>query len=209
MKAPGIEVYNAPMEYYLFDVNALTGREDEALARLSPGRREKARRLRRGPSRLLSIGAGLLIARFFPGKEPLIAPGGKPYIPGGPEFSLSHSGTLAVIALADVPVGADAEKDRPVGEAVRLRALTGAERADSRDFLFFWTRKEAALKCLGTGVDRALDSLDVRADSAELDGRTIFLHTARFGSYYLSSAADGRPADFAPRELTLDQLLEA
>ena len=197
------------MEYYLFDVNALTGREDEVLARLSPGRREKARRLRRGPSRLLSIGAGLLIARFFPGKEPLIAPGGKPYIPGGPEFSLSHSGTLAVIALADVPVGADAEKDRPVGEAVRLRALTGAERADSRDFLFFWTRKEAALKCLGTGVDRALDSLDVRADSAELDGRTIFLHTARFGSYYLSSAADGRPADFAPRELTLDQLLEA
>ena len=197
------------MEYYLFDVNALTGREDEALARLSPGRREKARRLRRGPSRLLSIGAGLLIARFFPGKEPLIAPGGKPYIPGGPEFSLSHSGALAVIALADVPVGADAEKDRPVGEAVRLRALTGAERADSRDFLFFWTRKEAALKCLGTGVDRALDSLDVRADSAALDGRTIFLHTARYGSYYLSSAADGRPADFAPRELTLDQLLEA
>ena len=197
------------MEYYLFDVNALTGREDEVLARLSPGRREKARRLRRGPSRLLSLGAGLLIARFFPGKEPLIAPGGKPYIPGGPEFSLSHSGALAVIALADVPVGADAEKDRPVGEAVRLRALTGAERADSRDFLFFWTRKEAALKCLGTGVDRALDSLDVRADSAELDGRTIFLHTARFGSYYLSSAADGRSADFAPRELTLDQLLEA
>ena len=197
------------MEYYLFDVNALTGREDEVLARLSPGRREKARRLRRGPSRLLSLGAGLLIARFFPGKEPLIAPGGKPYIPGGPEFSLSHSGTLAVIALADVPVGADAEKDRPVGEAVRLRALTGAERADSRDFLFFWTRKEAALKCLGTGVDRSLDSLDVRADSAELDGRTIFLHTARYGSYYLSSAADGRSADFAPRELTLDQLLEA
>ncbi len=197
------------MEYYLFDVNALTGREDEALARLSPGRREKARRLRRGPSRLLSLGAGLLIARFFPGKEPLIAPGGKPYIPGGPEFSLSHSGTLAVIALADVPVGADAEKDRPVGEAVRLRALTGAERADSRDFLFFWTRKEAALKCLGTGVDRALRSLDVRADSAELDGRTIFLHTARYGSYYLSSAADGRSADFTPRELTLDRLLEA
>ena len=209
MKAPGIEVYNAPMEYYLFDVNALTGREDEALARLSPGRREKAQRLRRGPSRLLSLGAGLLIARFFPGKEPLIASGGKPYIPGGPEFSLSHSGTLAVIALADVPVGADAEKDRPVGEAVRLRALTGAERADSRDFLFFWTRKEAALKCLGTGVDRAPGSLDVRADSAELDGRTIFLHTARYGSYYLSSAADGRPADFALRELTLDQLLEA
>ena len=197
------------MEYYLFDVNALTGREDEALARLSPGRREKARRLRRGPSRLLSLGAGLLIARFFPGREPLIAPGGKPYIPGGPEFSLSHSGTLAVIALADVPVGADAEKDRPVGDAVRLRALTGAERADSRDFLFFWTRKEAALKCLGTGVHRALRSLDVRADSAELDGRTIFLHTARYGSYYLSSAADGRSADFTPRELTLDRLLEA
>ena len=197
------------MEYYLFDVNALTGREDEALARLSPGRREKARRLRRGPSRLLSLGAGLLIARFFPGREPLIAPGGKPYIPGGPEFSLSHSGTLAVIALADVPVGADAEKDRPVGEAVRLRALTGAERADSRDFLYFWTRKEAALKCLGTGVDRSLRSLDVRADSAELDGRTIFLHTARYGSYFLSSAADGRSADFTPRELTLDRLLEA
>ena len=198
------------MELYLFDVNTLIGREDEALSRLSPGRREKARRLLRSSPRLLSIGAGLLIARFFPGREPLIAPGGKPYVPGGPEFSLSHSGALAVIALADVPVGADAEQDRPTGEALRLRVLTEAERADaSRDLLFFWTRKEAALKCLGTGLDRELASLDVRGDSTALDGRTIFLHTARYGSYYLSAAADGRPADFVPRELTFDQLLEA
>ena len=198
------------MELYLFDVNTLTGREDEALSRLSPGRREKALRLHRSSPRLLSIGAGLLIARFFPGREPLIAPGGKPYIPGGPEFSLSHSGALAVIALADVPVGTDAERDRPTGEALRLRVLTEGERADGfRDPLFFWTRKEAALKCLGTGLDRDLASLDVRSDSAILDGRTIFLHTARYGSYVLSAAADGRPADFVPRKLTLDQLLEA
>ena len=194
------------MELYVLDVTALSGREDEALERLSPGRRDKALRLRRDLPRLQSIGAGLLLARFFPGRDPLAGPNGKPFFPGGREFSLSHSGDLAVIALAEVPVGADVQQVRPVTDAVLRRVLSPAER-EGGDFFALWTRKEAVLKCLGTGLDRELRSLDVLEDTVAQDGATLFLHTERYKDCMISAAASGVPAVFTPRELTADELL--
>ena len=194
------------MELYVFDVAGLAGREDEALERLSPGRRKKALRLRRETPRLQSIGAGLLLARFFPGGEPLAGPNGKPLLPGRREFSISHSGTLAVIALADVPVGADIQQVRPVPDAVPRRVLSPEER-ENGDFFALWTRKEAVLKCLGTGLDRDLRSLEVLADMIVLDGAALFLHTERYKDCTISAAVSGGTAVFTPRELTVDELL--
>ena len=193
------------MELYVFDVAGLAGREAEALERLSPGRREKALRLRRELPRLQSIGAGLLLARFFPGRDPVTGPNGKPLLPGGREFCLSHSGTLAVIALDDAPVGADVQQVRPVPEAVLRRVLSPAER-ETGDFFALWTRKEAVLKCLGTGLDRDLRSLEVLADMTEPDDTVLFLHTERYKDCVIS-AASGVSAVFTPRELTPDELL--
>ena len=58
------------------------------------------RGVRRELPRLQSAGAGLLLRYFFGPEDPVIAPGGKPYYPGGRVFSLTHSGTLAAIALS-------------------------------------------------------------------------------------------------------------
>ena len=200
-------MYNADMELYVFNVSPLRARMDEGMARLSPARREKAERLRREDARLGSVGAGLLLQRFFPGLDASVLPGGKPFFPGDRFFNLSHSGELAVIALADVPVGVDVQRVGPVSEALRRRVLTEAELSrEDRDFFFFWTRKEAALKCLGVGLDRKLSSLDVSGESVTPDARTLRLHTVRLREYYLSAAAEG-DAFFVPRELTLDELL--
>lgn len=88
-------------------------------------------------------------------------PGGKPFFPGHPDrhFNLSHSGSLALCALADRPVGADIEVIRPRREGLsayvfkekeydRFLALGG----DWDAFYTLWTEKESILKYTGEGL---------------------------------------------------------
>jgi 4'-phosphopantetheinyl transferase len=89
-----------------------------------------------------------------------------------PSFSLSHSGDVAVVAVAGEPIGADVEHARPRRylDAVARRvlrddefsswaALAEADRVVA--FLRVWTAKEAYLKLLGVGITRALRDVDV------------------------------------------------
>lgn len=99
-----------------------------------------------------------------------VAEHGKPFVPGSPlRFNLSHSGSLAVIALADdADVGVDVE--RP-GRAVRAveRTLSPAERASGDDPLQLWCRKEAWAKATGGGLGWAPEAFDTtRADGYAL-----------------------------------------
>lgn len=78
------------------------------------------------------------------------APGGKPYLPGGPHFSISHSGGMVLLAVcADSPVGCDVEPTSrsAKNEAAILRKIlpVGAVASD-RPFLYHWTAYEARLK---------------------------------------------------------------
>jgi 4'-phosphopantetheinyl transferase len=200
------------MEVYVLHLDTLRPRLEEALVLLSPRRRDKALRRRSETPRLQSVGAGLLLRRFFGPEDPAVLPGGKPYYPGGPCFSLTHSGALAAIALAESDVGLDAERIAPASEAVKRRVLDEKELAWLRGqgpegFAFLWTRKEAALKCLGTGVDRPLASVNVlSAGPLLLDGRALALHSMRSGDYMLSAASE-KDAVFTPQVLTAEELL--
>ncbi|MCX0242115.1 4'-phosphopantetheinyl transferase family protein [Streptomyces drozdowiczii] len=96
-------------------------------------------------------------------------PGGRPVLlgfPDGPHFSLSHSHDLIMIAVAALPVGVDVQRVPRTGtvEAL-LPRLHPAERAGllrvpraarAAAFARLWTRKEAYLKGLGTGLARGL-----------------------------------------------------
>lgn len=90
---------------------------------------------------------------------------GKPFLPDNPGlfFNISHSRTLALIALARHPVGVDVEYlPRHVDfAAVMRRFFSDSERDEwlkfsvpSRQHAFFrgWTRKEALLKATGEGI---------------------------------------------------------
>ena len=143
-------------------------------------RQEKIDRLRFDRDKLLSLIAGLLIQKTI-GDVPLtINEHGKPYAVGsGQYFSVSHSGDCVVIAVDDKEIGADVEK-LPDKEYLKIaeRFYAPGERqyvwdAEDRDRAFarIWTRKEAYLKQLGTGIASDLRAFDTT--SKELSRRLI------------------------------------
>jgi 4'-phosphopantetheinyl transferase len=90
---------------------------------------------------------------------------GKPFLEGAPlEFNLSHSGALALIAVArSRQVGVDVEEVRPMADldSVAARVCTPAELATlaglaephrGRAFFAMWVRKEALAKATGEGL---------------------------------------------------------
>ncbi|GJD73525.1 4'-phosphopantetheinyl transferase family protein [Methylobacterium goesingense] len=105
------------------------------------------------------------------------AENGKPEL-GGPDrdrlrFNLSHSGSHALVAIADgTAIGVDVEVARPLGDVMaiarahfhsgEITTLAGRSAAERpMAFLACWTRKEAVVKALGTGLSLPLDSFEV------------------------------------------------
>jgi 4'-phosphopantetheinyl transferase len=86
-------------------------------------------------------------------------------------FNLSHSGDLAIVAVtAGMPIGVDIERVEPKpgpfagdflapGEAAALAAVAPRDRDEA--FTRCWTRKEAYLKALGTGLNTPLSDFEV------------------------------------------------
>ena len=107
-------------------------------------------------------------------------PHGKPEVPGTPlRFNISHSGALAVIALAHAEVGVDVELPRArrsdaiarrfyaPGEIERLfEEADDGRRADA--FFRLWTCKEAFLKVTGEGLSRSTRSYEIALDPPRL-----------------------------------------
>lgn len=98
---------------------------------------------------------------------------GKPYIPNGPFFNLSHTGNQIVCALChDAEVGIDIEVidsgldvskiSKAVFSKLEQQQLEQTPSPDrSSAFHIGWTRKEAILKGLGYGLTTATEDFDV------------------------------------------------
>lgn len=104
----------------------------------------------------------------------------KPALAGGPgwlDFNLAHSEEHALLAVSPgFPVGVDIEVLRPVDEKLPQRffapgevAALAALPAAARQAAFFrcWTRKEAYLKALGSGLATPLDAFEVTLGPGE------------------------------------------
>lgn len=98
---------------------------------------------------------------------------GKPFLAGDSDvcFNLSHSGPVALVAVARREVGIDVEQRRSVhyearvasrimttGELARYQALDESGRTDF--LLWVWTRKEALVKASGEGIRGPLREVD-------------------------------------------------
>lgn len=99
---------------------------------------------------------------------------GKPSLAtSGPRFSTSHSHGIALFAIApDIEIGCDIERfdERIDSDRIAQRLFAPQEirvlrqaPPESRRQIFFqcWTRKEAVLKALGTGLSQSSDRFDV------------------------------------------------
>lgn len=132
-------------------------------------RREKADRLKKQPAKKLSLAAGELTRKAIAGKLNVpsenirfrVGENGKPYIENSNiEFSMSHSGTIAVCVISDKPVGIDIERIRDANINVAKRLFAPDEQIyvfekwslSKQRFFEIWTRKEAYVKMLGKGI---------------------------------------------------------
>ena len=84
---------------------------------------------------------------------------GKPYIEGGPFFSISHCKEAIAVALDDQPIGIDIESIRRFDPELVTRTMSLSEQTliatsvhPERAFIRLWTQKEAILKMQGTGI---------------------------------------------------------
>ena len=146
---------------------------------LSPDERERAGRMRfakHGERHCAAHAALRCILSAATGRTPQslrfeATAHGKPFLRCEPDlaFNLSHSEGIGLVALAMkgagcLSVGVDVELRKPVPDALALaRAHFLAEECErleeldaplrSHAFLTGWTRKEAYLKAIGTGLD--------------------------------------------------------
>jgi len=161
-----------PFELWLADLAHDAGDDDIAL--LDANERARSARFHFERDRGRYVAAHVALRRLLARRAGRDAasllietgPYGKPYLAGAPTcaFSLSHCNELALVALADDgEIGVDLERVRllPDLEALERQCLTAGERHEldglapidrSLAFLRRWTRKEACLKALGTGL---------------------------------------------------------
>ena len=161
---------------------------------LSPAERARAARFRYETDRTRWIASRAALRRVLAeatgvaAEELELEESGKPRLVRrgcGVEFNLSHSGAVAMIAIASAPVGVDIEQ---VTEAIDIdaaasTAFTSEERAwldafrdaEKRREAFFrcWTRKEAWLKARGLGLafdPRSFSNFDVPVVDVQAPG---------------------------------------
>lgn len=166
----------------------------QAQATLARDELARAERLRAPHDRrrfIAAHGALRAILAGYYAREPSVlrfasGPRGKPYLLDEPSlcFNLSHSGDLALIAIArEREVGIDVEQIRPerASMAIAERFFSPYESGilhaladDERIAAFFrcWTRKESYIKARGDGFGLPLDSFDVLV-GARRAGRAV------------------------------------
>ena len=120
----------------------------------------------------------------FPELPPIErTPDGKPFFPHFPDhhFNLSHSGTFALCALDDGPVGVDIQivKDswrdglpKRVCSPGELEWLEGQSHRREA-FALLWALKEARVKYEGTGLRTGVREISVPLPA---QGQSLYLH---------------------------------
>lgn len=105
---------------------------------------------------------------------------GKPYIPDGPYFSISHCKEGIAVAIDVEPVGIDIESIRRADEDLIIRTMCAREQEEirsaqdsARAFTRLWTQKEALVKAQGIGIVSFEQLRDVRIQNSEFRIQTV------------------------------------
>jgi len=120
----------------------------------------------------------------------------------GLQVSVSHSSGLVGVAVARHPIGLDVEAlDRRMDmlslagaflSPVELDTLESAGlHEDPEHLLLWWTRKEAVLKLLGTGLRQQPTSLSLRLDGDAVDVSSVGGGLRRLGLRRLTCRPEG------------------
>lgn len=205
---------------YGVKIESLVPRFEEYCALLDPDRRARVEKRGMTTPGLHTLAGGLLMRSVL---GDAYTKGtvqqnvhGKPYLPDGPAFNLSHAAAYAVLVTADADknVGVDIERCREVDylrlgnrcfhpdEVAWMRAAQNPEQA----FFTLWTLKESYLKAEGCGFSVSPGSVCILPESETTaaipgDGRRQFRMYPVFPGYCLSVCA--LEGDFCERPTML------
>ena len=206
---------------WVADLHPASGEMAGRLAATTHAERERASRFRRqdDAERYLSAhGVLRTILGDYLARDPLALhfgthENGKPFLDDGRlQFNLSHSGDLALIAVARTRhVGVDVEQVRPMhdldalaarictpGELATITDLADAHR--ERAFFAMWTRKEAMAKATGEGIGAVVR--DARAALIEAEGRWTLIELGDIPGYAACVAGEGSGWRLVRRNMT-------
>jgi 4'-phosphopantetheinyl transferase len=162
-------LYNTKPVIYGMDINSLVF-DEKRIAAMPFERARDIRSIRFLDDRKRSFAAGLLLEAVL-GRSAFSVrrhESGKPYIDGGPYFSVSHSGDLVILAVCEENVGCDIEFINPYRDTalVARRVFQPEEietvKDDVKMFYKVWTAKESYQKMTG--------ALSVSGFSVQLEG---------------------------------------
>ena len=157
------------MKVYYITVEDVAKYNISRIKQIMPTRFAKAQAYKHEKDRLLCLGGSILMADIVGitnESDICFNSSGKPFANGFPEFNISHSGDVCVLAVGDEPVGIDIEK-------ADCDNLTIAENVFSDKeyewmcpdpvvrFHRLWTLKESLLKAAGTGLVDDMKSVDI------------------------------------------------
>jgi phosphopantetheinyl transferase len=147
------------------------------------------------------------------GRDFAVTPSGKPFLPGEPDFNMSRSGSLALVAISEVSsVGVDIERKRAVAignwraRYPVLRLFAASDGDGPAAFLQGWVRLEAWCKRRALALGPLLDSCEdelIRnsGESATLDPASELLQLDVPSGYLACCACD---SDGGIRQRSLD-----
>jgi phosphopantetheinyl transferase len=119
-------------------------------------------------------------------------PFGKPEIQNSPfYFNMSRSGNQIAFYFGPTDGGIDIETIRPSApfqEIAKLHFHPNEQKFISSDTDFFtlWTRKEAVLKAMGTGLQSRIDNFDTTQNCVLKNGHLYEVRSLQFGGQVIS-----------------------
>lgn len=136
---------------------------------------------------------------------------GRPYLPLGIDFNISHSGQFILFAISDTQrIGIDIEEIKMIEFDGFRNQFTDLEflqmnQASNKftEFFKYWTIKEAVLKADGRGITMDLKSIIIN-ENAYLDKQTWFIKEIKISSGYMAHIASNL---IIPDDLNCDTVL--
>ncbi len=181
---------------YILPTSLVQEKRAFVLSFIDKKRKEKAERYIKEKDQLLSLGAGFLLKKYLPEGEVEESAAGKPYLPNGPFFNLSHSGEHVVLAVhPSREVGIDIERiDETKLDAIRfvLNEREGAP-TDLETLFRIWSNKESLVKCISTGLKsmKSMDGLPLEGERI-IDVQRYYVKSMVFHGYSLSVSRKGK-----------------
>jgi phosphopantetheinyl transferase len=121
---------------------------------------------------------------------------GKPYIQGFPSFNFSHCNGLVVLAISENSIGVDVENidTKFQLEAFRdvfsPREIADIESHGAKAFFYYWTIKEAVLKCTGEGMAKlsTLQQINIKYENVVVHNNNhLYFNSFTFNDSFIIS----------------------